>query len=284
MDTDRHAAAVDEEVTLSAGTLLRQAREAKNISLEAAAEATKIGRNYLRALEDDRYQDLPAAAYLSGFVRMYATYLGLPADELVMRAASLHAAAQPESSTAPEPVTRRQWSFRWQRFILPLILLGALAISTLLIPTTPPQRPNRPIAPQAVQAPLSTVAAVTAVQPVVSSSRRPPVIPVEAGQPTPSAKTPPEPLTATPKLQSGFMVSMKVKRNSSLTVTIDDAATQGYELTSGDLIEWKATRTIAFDLSDGGGVEIALNGVPLKLQEAAGKQAYIVLDANGIRR
>lgn len=90
--------------------------------------------------------------------------------------------------------------------------------------------------------------------------------------------------TLAPKARDGFMVRMKVNRNSSLSVIIDDAASQGYELTGGDLIEWKAARTIALDLSDAASVDIELNGTPLKLQAAPGKPAYIVLDANGLHR
>jgi len=69
-----------------------------------------------------------------------------------------------------------------------------------------------------------------------------------------------------------------------LSVIIDDAASQGYDLTSGDLIEWKAARTIALDLTDASGVEIELNGAPLQLQVSPGKPAYIVLDADGVKR
>lgn len=268
----------------SVGALLRQERETRGISLETVAEATKIGKNYLRALEEDRYQDLPAAAYLPGFIRAYATYLGLPVDELVRRATAHVPVGASETATVNRPVVTRN-GIAWQRFILPVILLAAVLISTFFLSLPSPERPHQTVQPQVVQPPPIPAAAV---QPPRSSVSAPVAAAQETDKPAPPVETAPEQqVTPVPpaKPQSGFMVRMKVKRNSNLTVTIDDAATQGYELTSGDLIEWKAARTIVFDLSDVGGVEVELNGTPLKLPDSAsGRSAYLVLDANGIRR
>jgi hypothetical protein len=52
----------------------------------------------------------------------------------------------------------------------------------------------------------------------------------------------------------------------------------------GDIIEWKANRTINLELSNSGGVEVELNGKQLKPFGVSGKPAFIVLDAEGIRQ
>jgi cytoskeletal protein RodZ len=63
--------------------MLRQAREAKDVSLAQVERATRIRADYLEALEEHEFTALPAAAYARGIVRNYATYLGLdPADAL----------------------------------------------------------------------------------------------------------------------------------------------------------------------------------------------------------
>lgn len=59
------------------GTTLRQARERRGVSLEGAAEATKIRAGYLGALEDERFETLPGPTYARGFLRTYASYLDL---------------------------------------------------------------------------------------------------------------------------------------------------------------------------------------------------------------
>jgi cytoskeleton protein RodZ len=275
-----HQAATSGVETHSAGSIIRRCREFSHISIEEAAEATKIGKNYLRALEDNRFQDLPSPAYLKGFLKTYATYLGLQAEEL------LQLAAQQENTFPAEPQKTEQMrqavgGFSWQRLILPAVLLGGLIISAIIMAPPPLKRP-KPLAVQQPVQEISVAAAPTAVQPVHSSAKAAPAD--GAGQKEPVLEKPVEPIVLPHKPRDGFMIRMKVNRNSSLSVVIDDAASQGYDLTSGDLIEWKARRTIALDLTDAGSVDIELNGKPIKLQVPAGKPAYIILDANGIKQ
>ena len=59
------------------GQTLRAAREAKHWDVARAERDTRIRARYLTALEEGDYADLPAAVYAQGFVRNYATYLGL---------------------------------------------------------------------------------------------------------------------------------------------------------------------------------------------------------------
>ncbi|MCS6937691.1 MAG: DUF4115 domain-containing protein [Roseiflexaceae bacterium] len=65
------------------GERLRAARESQGISLSQAAAETRILQRYLVALEDGDYQNLPGDVYTRGFIRNYAAFLGLPADELI---------------------------------------------------------------------------------------------------------------------------------------------------------------------------------------------------------
>jgi cytoskeleton protein RodZ len=67
----------------SFGSWLRQQREIRNISLREISDNTKIGMRYLEALEDDRFEILPAPIFAKGFLREYAKYVGLDADEVV---------------------------------------------------------------------------------------------------------------------------------------------------------------------------------------------------------
>ncbi len=68
---------------MSIGTQLRSAREAQSISLEEAAQATRIKLHYLEALEADQFENLPSAAQLRGFLRAYGEYLKIDTHELV---------------------------------------------------------------------------------------------------------------------------------------------------------------------------------------------------------
>ncbi len=65
------------------GERLRMAREEQGISISQAAVETRILQRYLIALEDGDYQHLPGDVYARGFIRNYATYLGLSSEELI---------------------------------------------------------------------------------------------------------------------------------------------------------------------------------------------------------
>jgi helix-turn-helix protein len=59
------------------GSSLRDARERRRIGLAQAEQATKVRVKYLRALEEEEFDQLPAGTYVKGFLRTYADYLGL---------------------------------------------------------------------------------------------------------------------------------------------------------------------------------------------------------------
>jgi cytoskeletal protein RodZ len=65
------------------GEQLRQAREAQGISLAQAAVETRILQQSLLALEEGSFHRLPGDVVTRGFIRNYAQYLGLPAEELI---------------------------------------------------------------------------------------------------------------------------------------------------------------------------------------------------------
>jgi len=67
------------------GADLCAARQRLGWSLEAVAAALRIRLPFLVALEGGRIADLPGNAYAIGFLRTYATTLGLDPDELTRR-------------------------------------------------------------------------------------------------------------------------------------------------------------------------------------------------------
>ena len=82
------------------GITLSEARKKKKVSLKKIAQETKISSRYLQALEAETYDIFPAEVYLKGFLRSYAQYLGLDADEIVRAYDRQH--NQPEEDIANE--------------------------------------------------------------------------------------------------------------------------------------------------------------------------------------
>ncbi|BCS52072.1 helix-turn-helix domain-containing protein [Geobacter sp. SVR] len=272
----------------SPGAILRRCREYHGISLEEAAEATKIGTDHLTALEKDQIKGFASQAYLKGFLRIYATHLGLNADDMMRLYEKLYASptSHDHSLNAGDSGVARRRRVPWKKLILPAVLLLMLIVTSYILDrsSTPPARrqtlppgPGTPIAApvQPVRSSVSNVPSVTHV-----TSPAPPAAVSE------KHITPPErPGVAPPPAEApkDFIVRMKVIRNGTLAVTIDGSATQNYELSVGDVIEWKADKSIILELSNAGGVEIELNGRQIKPLGPEGKPAYVTLDANGVK-
>ena len=67
------------------GAELRAARKRMDVPLETAAAHLKIRADYLKSVEQDDHAALPALPYTLGFVRSYATYVGLDPGKLADR-------------------------------------------------------------------------------------------------------------------------------------------------------------------------------------------------------
>jgi cytoskeletal protein RodZ len=85
---------------------LLAARERRGVDLYRAERDTKIRAHYLAALERGDYRELPGAVYVKGFLRNYATYLGLdPEDVLEQWRRERGEAAVPSAAIAgPQPL------------------------------------------------------------------------------------------------------------------------------------------------------------------------------------
>lgn len=67
----------------TAGEILRGTRLAQKISIEKVASQLLIKKEHLRALEEGDWAQLPEPAYIKGFVKSYASLLGLDTDHLL---------------------------------------------------------------------------------------------------------------------------------------------------------------------------------------------------------
>jgi hypothetical protein len=65
------------------GAILRKARNRRKVELSEVEAATRIRLRYLRAIEDEEWDVLPGGVYTRGFIRTYASFLGLDGERLV---------------------------------------------------------------------------------------------------------------------------------------------------------------------------------------------------------
>ncbi len=81
------------------GSLLREAREAKGLTLAEAHEGTKINTRFLEALENGQYDLLPTKVHIKGYLRNYARFLDLDPEPLLTRH-ELNQGARPGDTAA----------------------------------------------------------------------------------------------------------------------------------------------------------------------------------------
>jgi cytoskeleton protein RodZ len=115
------------------GDMLRDARHKKHASLEQAAAATRIKVPFLAALEDGEYGTLPGPAYITGFLRNYASYLGLHPDDVVQEYNSYRPITQPSVRPATRVLAsgyhrESRTRFLWGLAAMVLLLAAAYAI------------------------------------------------------------------------------------------------------------------------------------------------------------
>jgi cytoskeleton protein RodZ len=116
------------------GNSLREARLRQGLDLAEIEQATKIRSRYLRALEEEQFEVLPAQTYVKGFLKAYADQLGLDGDLYVEEFNSRYA-------TEEEPVQHVRGGGgggSWPgpgRYLSSavLIALTAIGLSTVLV-------------------------------------------------------------------------------------------------------------------------------------------------------
>lgn len=117
----------------SIGAALRAERERRHISLDAVARGTLVRLDFLQQIDEDRIENLPAGAYAKGFIRAYATHLGLDWRPFAKAYEERYAQPAPELSRVvrrgvrvPPAAQRRAWKIAVTSAISLIVLLALL--------------------------------------------------------------------------------------------------------------------------------------------------------------
>ncbi len=73
------------------GLILREAREAKELSMAQVHERTRISSRYLEAIEEGNFEILPGEVYVKGFLQSYADCVGLDGGIIIEKYKQLKA-------------------------------------------------------------------------------------------------------------------------------------------------------------------------------------------------
>jgi hypothetical protein len=116
------------------GNSLREARLRQQLDFPELEQETKIRAKYLKALEDEKFDVLPAPTYVKGFLRNYADALGLEGQLYVDEYNSRFVTGEEDVPLRPRDYQRRPQSLgpRFETRAV-LLALGAIAVVFALV-------------------------------------------------------------------------------------------------------------------------------------------------------
>jgi len=236
----------------SFGRYLQSIRHEKKISLEKVSQETRIAVRNLKLIEKEDLEALPDEVFVKGFLRAFARAIGADGDEAVrLYRARLNMEIKlasagnfsPKSSLTP-----------WRNLILSITALLALIIVSLYgvsyfqHQTSAHQGGEAPSESNSLQETLPRDQKVT------------------------SAKN-----ESTPKAFQKLVLQISAMEDTWIKVIVDNLDPKEYNLLSGEVIEVEASTGYNLLIGNAGGLELKLNGEPIKIHGKNGEVVNIEL-------
>lgn len=243
------------------GYTLRQERERQNLSIEDIEQGTSIRALYIEAIENGEYNKLPGTVYTKGFIKNYAKFLGLDADDMVKKfmedVAELSGANQPiVEENAEQTSEKKSESKTVKQDKKPL----GYSI----------QESNRPSSGLLIIAAVVLIAVLAGTAWSWLSNSDGDVAkvdtPVEQTQPATPEETAdnPEPVAeSNPVPADSVQVQARFNDRCWALVTIDGAVVYEGVLDGGQTLSWEGKENINVRLGNAGAVEFFQNGKSL---------------------
>lgn len=112
----------------SFGRYLSQQRELRGMSRAEVVRLTRLSPLAVEALEEDRFELLPARVFVVGYLRIYATAIGMNPDEAVLRFEEWGQSNPEVAPPSPAHPGRRRGAVPWQVIGIAAGLAGLAAL------------------------------------------------------------------------------------------------------------------------------------------------------------
>lgn len=255
------------------GDYLKNNREAQNITLEEVAQATRIRRTILEAIENNHYDLIPPKVFTQGFIKSYASYIGLDENDVIKRyhevMESLEAKKEtdePGEQQPPQPVLT-------PGRLLVLVMVCIVSLSVWLLGKN--QRPGDDTV-------LKSTPQTSSASSVNSPPRASPEVPIEEDrdhtvfereEPAVLEEEPPfegeqegETVGATETAEGAaepMALRVVATEQAWMKIQLDQGKPYEALLKSGESLTLKAREKFIIRIGNAGGVELFFNGEPL---------------------
>jgi len=273
-------------VVASFGERLKKEREKRGMTLEDVAGVTKISVRNLRALEQEKFDQMPGGIFNRGFVRSYARHLGLDDEQVVadyMEAAGESVPAPDVSNGAPvpnNPPIQAQTPVGASDQVPWAALAGLVVLGTVLLAVW--FYHSRHKAPEGPTTALET-----------HQSPSPSVIPTEVSK-GPSS---PEPAQISPLsgsgnetpgssvgvAQAGFEVSLRAHDEVWLSTAVDGQPPSESTLEDGQSVVVHASNRAILRVGNAAALDVSFNGQKVPVHAAEGQVRTLTFTPSGLQ-
>ena len=243
------------------GDILRKERERQKLTLADIERGTSIRSLYIEHIEQGNLKGLPGMVYAKGFVRNYAAFLRLDAEQIVQQFVTEHSGAQepapipaaPAPEAVPEEETRR----------ISLSDIDGESLSNISIGDD--KSSYMGIFGKLVVGFVVLIAVVGGSVALLSYINAPAKEPPEVSQQAPTPAKPADPAVpaADEKAKAAaqeVQVSMRLTDHCWAEVQVDGKTVFEGMLEKGKTEHWKGKETVILRAGNAGAVELTVNG------------------------
>lgn len=254
------------------GEYIKKEREKKGITLEEAAKATRIGKTYLKAIEEGDFS-IQSPVFMKGFLRSYADFLGLDSTDILGRYKGIQEERQGKGKTEEyklEPVRKsRKYTAVIALSLIAIIIFAAIYITKepdVAPPMIKPSQEAELEQQEAAKVNTTTLGTITSIQgklfqPLTTS-------------PLPATE-PPKPATLTVQTserpKKKYTLTITAKELSWLRISVDGKNPVEVLMKSGETSSWSADRKFVITSEKAAGIDMTLNGKSLGRLGESGK-------------
>lgn len=257
------------------GSILREAREAKNVDLKEVERVLKIRRKFLNALETDQPISELNDIYVRSFLKGYAAYLGLDPEHIAQLYGIGPVSAEPVHQAQPIPTAptfsamdtgkeQEPPGSRMRGIVVPLagivigvviVLVGASMVrkASSLSPAETTRAPEQTHEIGVSQ----TVSQTAGIE--VTPHLSPTITSTPTRTPTPTS-TPTVTPTPTPEFYTGVTIELIASASAWTQILVDGKKTFEGMLEPGMRRHWRGEDRVEVRCGNAGGVEAVVNG------------------------
>lgn len=264
------------------GTILKSQREKLGYSLQDAAQHTRIRLASLESIENNQFSDLPGQVYVTGFIKVYASYLGVDSAALLKQLEDIQATQGAPSVKSISVVKHQTQRFGksspgigWGAIVLGLfviLVIGALMyfLSPVFQDQDLAEKTSIQVVPEQEPVPGAEVngnAGSKVTETSVSEQDVVESLPDAEPDPANTEAESQENRILPSISQEGSSLRMLALSEGSLIINLDDREPQRYELHDGLDLTWNVNQLVKVKLASPGLARFWLDDEELDLAD-----------------